>query len=162
MAQFTGIVVCARIQLAIQDQSRPKACSKGHEYHIPGAFAGTEKPFCKGAGIRIVVDCRRYSEFFGEYPYDGDIVPAGKIRRRHYHTGPAVQGTAAADADGADTFGAQAVPFNDFPESGLYVPDGTLHIGRGKAQLVLDYDSTRFRKAEGNGTFGTPDVDTGQ
>ena len=108
------------------------------------------------------MDGSRDSEFFGQDPYDGYVVPTRQVWRRHDHSGPAVQGTSAADTYSTYTLRAQPVPFHDLPESGFYVPYGTFNVGCGEAQFVLDHYPARFGKTEGDGAFGTPDIDTGQ
>ena len=158
MAQLSGIVVGAGVKLPVQDESGPQARPKGQEGHVPGAFSRAEGPFGQGTGVGIVVQARPHAGCLREQFDNGNVVPAGQVRGRHHHAGPAVQRTAATDAHAIDVPGLQAVPFHD-PVEGLdQVFHGLLTGSGGKAFLVQNVQMSVCAAAIGDRALRPADI----
>ena len=83
---------------------------------------------------------------------------AGEIRRREHHAAPGIQRTAATDADAGDFRGLQAVAFQDGRNAVFQALDGALDVRGGESCLICDAEAGRIFPSEGDGTFGTADV----
>ena len=159
MAQFAGIVIGAGIEFPVQDETGAQTRSKRQEGHVPGAFSGTEGPFGQGTGIGVVVQAGPYARRFRKQFDDGDVVPAGQVRGRHHHAGPAVQRTSATDAHAIDVLGTQAVPLHDGVQGPNQVRNGLLAGCGGEPLFVQDIQFSVRAPAIGHGALRPADID---
>ena len=138
--EFTGVVVGAGVELAIQHEAGTEAGPKGEEYHITGAAAGAVLPLCQSAGVGVILQACRDACSLLHQLHDRDIVPTGQVRRRHHHPRLAVQRAAAGYAYAFGIAFVQTMLRTDalqlFKDGG----DGALHVGGIEAHLVRDFN----------------------
>ena len=111
------------VQTPIENQPRTHAGAEGQKDHVPRPLARTEAPFRKSAGVGIVAKGGGKPQPGGEHIRDGNVHPAGQVGRLPDDAARGVHGTAAADADGADS---------------LPLPRGGLRHGGGGIQYPGD------------------------
>ena len=83
MANLSGVIRGAPVELAVEDQARAKAGSEGQEEHVlrSDGAAHAKIIFSQGAGIGIVFEVdRSLGKCFLEDADDRDIAPARQVR----------------------------------------------------------------------------------
>ena len=160
MPDLTRVVIGAGVELPVQDKTGAHARAESQENHVAAAAPGTILPFRERTRVRVILqggaNARRLL-----YQFDnGNVVPAGEVGRRLHDTRPAVQGTAARDADSLGIGPVQAVAGGHRLHFRKDAADGLVHVRGFKADLVRNLQLSVRINAIDDGTLRTADIDT--
>ena len=142
----------------IKHHIQPQELEVGEEYHVPAAAAGAVLPFCERAGVGVVLQAGPDADSLLHQLHDGDVVPSGKVGRRHHHAAAAVQRASAGDAHALGIGAIQTVPGGhrlEFREDACY---GLVHLGGREFDLVDDFQAAVGVHTVDDGALGAAHV----
>ncbi len=151
------------VEPAVENKPCPHARAEGQEHHASAAPAGAEPPFCDRAGIRVVLEPGRRAERPRHEIHDRHMAPLGKVRRRQNESSPAVEWSAAADADAREGPGRDGTRGEQGACGGTNAVDdraGSPSVLRWEGLPVQDFRFPVRESAQYDRRLGAADVDT--